>query len=115
MTEAEEVMEMAGEKCLRDEDFKRLDTLVTKVFEKMDRFMDGLHRSDMNDSVNSGKIVVLERDVQNAYNVVKQLKADFKEVSDWRQRFEGGIKVMLAIPVLCTIITTGFAIYSITR
>jgi len=102
-------------KCLHEGDFRRLDTLVTKVFEKMDRFIDDLHQARLADSVSAQHIEVLQQDVKMSFAMIRAIKDDFKVISDWRMKFEGAIKAMLAIPIMCTVITTGVAIYSILK
>ena len=102
-------------KCLHEDDFRRLNTLVTQVFEKMDRFIDDLHQARLADSVSAQHIEVLQQDVKMAFAMIRTIKDDFKVISDWRMRFEGAIKAILAIPIMCTVITTGIAIYSILK
>ena len=103
------------EGCLHEEDFKRLEGLVTKVFEKMDAFLTEMHAAMVADAVRSEKMNQLERDLNNISGSLRGAKDDIKALGYWRQRFEGGVKVMLAIPILCTVITTAFAIYHVVK
>lgn len=96
---------------MHEEDFKRLEGLVTKVFEKMDNFLTEMHLAMVADAVRAEKLSQLERDLNNISGSLRGAKADIKLISDWRQRFEGGIKAMLAVPVFCTVLTTGVAVY----
>jgi hypothetical protein len=98
--------------CLHEDDFKRLESLVTKVFEKMDNFLAELHGSMIADAVREEKVARLEMDLSNLSTSLKKSKDEVKVLSDWRQRFEGGVRAMLAIPVFCTLVTTCIAIYS---
>ena len=100
------------DKCLHEDDFRRLEDLVTKVFSKMDSFLTEIHQVMVKEAVRDEKLATLERSLDQAYQSIRSLKADVKDLGNWRQRFEGGIKVMLAIPVFCTILTTAFAIHA---
>lgn len=97
--------------CFHEDDFARLEKLVTKVFERMDTFLEEIHTVVVADVKRQGKIVQIERDLDRAFLDLRSVITEVKVISDWRQRFEGGIKVMLAIPVLCTIVTTCVALY----
>jgi len=101
--------------CLHEDDFKRLELLVTKVFARMDSFLAEMHGSMVADAVREEKIARLEKDLCNLGSSLRKSKDEVKVLSDWRQRFEGGVHVMLAIPVLCTLVTTGIAIYSFSQ
>lgn len=100
--------------CLHEDDFKRLESLVTEVFRKMDLFLSEMHSAMVSDAVRAEKLAQFERDIDRAFNDMRAISREIKVLSDWRQRFEGGIKVMLAIPVLCTVLTAGIAIYKMT-
>lgn len=102
---------MKHDNCIHEDDFRRLEGLVTKVFDKMDKFLEDIHGVVVSDTARQSKITQLERDVDRAFSEIREVATKACELGDWRQRFEGGVKVMLAIPVLCTVITTGVAIY----
>jgi hypothetical protein len=65
----------------------------------------------VSDTVRQGKIDQIERDMDRAFEEIRLTTKKVGDISDWRQRFEGGVKVMLAIPVFCTVLTTGVALY----
>lgn len=115
--------------CLHEADFKRLESLVEKVFDKMDVFIGEMRSLMISEARRQEKIEQIERDINDFHGRVRMtkeqiqvvdsgLKLEVKSVddkvqviSDWRQRFEGGVKVMLAIPIFCAILTTCIAIY----
>lgn len=99
------------ESCIHEDDFRRLESLVTKVFDKMDKFLEDIHGVVVNDTARQSKVDQMARDIDRAFHDIRKVVEKIGELSDWRQRFEGGVKVMLAIPILCTVITTGVALY----
>jgi hypothetical protein len=99
--------------CFHEDDFVRMEKLVTKVFGRMDTFIEEIHTVIVTDTVRQGKIAQLERDLDRAFTDLRSLGADLKILWDWRQRFEGGVRVMLAIPVVCTIVTALISIYTL--
>lgn len=99
------------EDCLHEEDFRRLEVLVTKVFEKMDSFLSDMHGVMVKEAVRDEKILQLDKALDNAHRSIREVKEKLQTLGDWRQRFEGGIKVMLAIPVACSLLTTAIAVY----
>lgn len=102
---------MPDHNCFHEDDFKRLESMLVNVFGKMDKFIDELNVTIREDTRREERMNSLEKDVNRSFEEIRILRKDLKTISDWRQRFEGGIKVMLAIPVVCTIITTCIAIY----
>lgn len=97
--------------CFHEEDFNRLEKLVTKVFERMDSFLEEIHAIVIADTERQGKMNQLERDLDRAFSDLRSVTYDVKVMSEWRQRFEGGVKILLAVPVGCTVITTCIALY----
>jgi len=97
--------------CLHEEDFKRLEKLVEKVFGKMDDFVDEMREVMISEAARGEQVKGIVKDLNAIGEKYRTLSVKMQDLSDWRQRFEGGIKVMMAIPVFCTVITTGIAIY----
>jgi hypothetical protein len=101
------------ETCLHEADITWLKKLATEVFEKIDKLIEAIHGVTVSDALRQGKVDQNERDLDRAFGDIRTISDDLKILNEWRQRFEGGVKVMLAIPVLCTVITAAIAIYKL--
>jgi hypothetical protein len=90
--------------CPRDRDFERLEELVSRVLERMDNFITELHEENIGS-------VVMRNDISYVKGSLADAKADIKSLNDWRQRFDGAVKIVVAIPILCTVLSTALAVY----
>lgn len=101
--------------CIHDDDFARLESLISKVFGKMDEFIDEMHAIIVSDATRQARVDQHDRDIDRAFDEIRAIASDVKAIDKWKNRFDGGVKVMLAIPVLCAVITTTIAVYSLLR
>jgi len=108
--------------CMHEEDFKRLEGLVERVFSRMDVFLAEMRELMISEARRQEQMsnmdkeimhlrVDMTKDIDALGSKIRTVGERLQTLSDWRQRFEGGIKVMMAIPVFCTVVTTGVAIY----
>lgn len=99
--------------CVHEDDFRRLESLVTRVFDKMDTFLDEIHTVMVADASRQEKILQNEKDIDRAFRDIREVTKTVASLVKWQQEFSGAIKVMFAIPVICTIITTIIAVYKL--
>jgi hypothetical protein len=101
--------------CFHEDDFLRFESLVSKVFNKMDTFIGELHTILVADAVRQQKMDQLDRDVNRAFGDIRTHDINISTLRDWQTKFDGSLRVVLAIPIICTLITTGVALYVLAR
>ncbi|WP_305046329.1 hypothetical protein [Geoalkalibacter sp.] len=100
------------EPCQRDKDFEQIRLAMTDMVTELRKVMSELRETLLEDREHRMRIEHLEKGQDVLFKRSREHGDELRELCSWQDRVDGGLKVIVAIPVICSLISTLAALYA---
>jgi hypothetical protein len=109
--------------CTQEETIKEIKTSISDLVTELRGVMNEMRATLVEDREHRTRIQHLEKSQDVVFKRLRQIEDErmtstdraVAQLKEWQDRIQGGLKVIVAIPVVCSIISAVAALISLTR
>lgn len=101
-----------ADKSSYEGEFRRIYDLFDDLFEKMEVHTDRLNSAATTAAVGFERY---NNEINSLKKAVGEIAGNVKELHDWKLKLVGSFRVLLVLPTVCILVTTGVAIWGLVK
>lgn len=102
----------ALEPCRQEEAIREIRNAVTDMVIELRKVMQEMRETMVEDREHKTRIQHLEKGQDVLFKKTREHTEELRDLTSWQDRMDGSIKVVVAIPVLCTVVSTLAALWA---